>query len=968
MADAPSPTSLETTTMFDLDGNPVQVPVDQVADAHLRGGFAFARGSRVNVIDPNGYVHNVDESEAERVFKAGYRPATSADIQYDRDRAEYDTTPKGLAISTGHGVYKGATLGFGDPLLTTVGGEGVRNAIEKAQQFNPGYNIGGEVVGGLAMAAATSGGSVGGSLAGRALSAPMRGVNALGNLAERGVARAIGTEAASLGGRVAQAGFRWGARGAAEGAVYEAGMAISDAAIKDHELTAERFLTALGDGMLVGGLGGAAIGGVGRVGLEGARGTGRVIGKGVQWTAEQAQDVAKSVEALAEKTWGKAAPGLGERYVQLQSALTGADPATLKKLGIQNLSPEAQQARKLATFGAEQTQADAVRTVRRDLDRLAGATSAMSDEARGAIKIEHVNKIVKRGNEQTTLRAAQGYLDEIKKSVNEMLVQEGAYGQRASLLEARKVINHYETRIAKRIQEGLSDNAQLFADLDHIKQRIGKWAGPGRHIVSADQATHGVMRKHYESLRQILESDGLWGSAGKAQREINEAWTKYLDTKELFEQSFARAGLKDATDDFWTRKMVSDPAKIEGFLKNIGLAKQDLVAETLQQHIKNSNDLSSVIAKNYSVPSDKAHLIKEVSEASKTLSDTLKRTEETVGLINQLKALEAADNSFGSGMGAILGGAIGSAVGLPGALIGGVASIGMNPGRSVRQLAAIEHMVGSVSQKVEGGIGGFISKAKERASAEAKRIAPKVKEAAKKAGEATVEGAKGTGRWSYRGAVFASSKASEARRNEYERQANSVRRAVSDPEAFGRAVYARIGGDDVHPQIAASTIQAANRATSFLATKLPPTSPSKNPLQPRLEAPRVSDAEMSKFLRYAQAVEKPLSVIEDLRDGKVSREGVEALKAVYPKMYQEIQLGIAARVGELNEKLVYSDRIQLGILFDVATDASLDPSFVMNMQSNFSQEEVNGMAALPPGRPLRVANQFATEAERVGNG
>lgn len=968
MADAPP--SIETRTMYDVDGNPIQVPLSQVEDAHLRGGLAFRRGERVNVVDPeSGFVFNVDEAGAEQTFKAGYRPATQADIEHDKLRREYDGTAKGTAIAGTTGVLKGATIGLSDPIITGIGGENVRKAIEASREFNPNLAIGSEIVGGITAAAATGGGSAGGNLATRALTAPMRGVNALGNLAERGVARAIGTEAASLGGRVAQAGFRWGARGAAEGAVYEAGMAVSDAAIKDHELTSERLLTAMGEGMLVGGLGGAAIGGVGRVGLEGARGTGRVIGKGVQWTAEQAQDIAKSVEALAEKTWGKAAPGLGERYVQLQSALTGADPAVLKKLGIQNLSEEAQAARKLATFGAEETQATAVRNVRRDLDRLAGATSAMSDEARGAIKIEHVNKIVKRGNEQTTLRAANEYLDTLKKSVNDMLVQEGAYGQRASLLEARKVLNHYETRIAKRIQDGLHDNAQLFADLDHIKQRIGKWAGPGRHIVSADQATHGVMRKHYESLRQILESEGLWGSAGKAQREINEAWTRYLDSKELFEQSFARAGLKDATDDFWTRKMVSDPQKIESYLKNIGLAKQDLVAETLQAHIRNSNDLSRVIARNYSIPSDKAHLIKEVVEASNTLQTTLKKTEETVGLINQLRALEAADSSMGSGFGSLLGGAIGSAIGIPGALAGGALSVAFHPGRSVRQLAAIEHMTGSIASKVEGGISGFVQKAKERASAEAKRVAPKVREAAEKTAKATVEAGKGAGRWSYRGAVFASSKASEARRNEYERQASSVRRAVSDPEAFGRAVYARIGGDDVHPQIASSTIQAANRATSFLASKLPPLSPSKSPLQPRLEAPRVSDAEMSKFLRYATAVEKPLTVIDDLRDGKVSREGVEALRAVFPKMYQEIQAQVASRVGEMQEKLTYSDRLQLGILFNVATDASLAPDFVAQMQSNYVMNDPEaGMAALPPGRPIRIASEYQTEAERVGNG
>lgn len=935
--------------MVDRSGRVVDVPDDQVQAAYLSGQYAFPKGAKINVTGTDGAVYNIDEGDAEEAFRSGYRPATPDEIRYDLDRQKYDTVAGAIA-ATGEGAARGATVGLSDPLVIgtarLLGGddaaEATRAHLEGVRRFNPTAATLGELGGAAAPLLVSGGGSAavqGAGLAARGaraagtvartVGAPVRGVEALGALAERGVARAIGTEAASAGARVAQAGARWAARGAVEGAAYEAGMAVSEAALGDTELTGEKLLAAMGEGALVGGTFGGAMGVAGRTGLEGARAT------------------AKSIEALAERTWGKAAPGLGEWWVKLQSALTGADPETLRRFGVQRWDEEARKLRHRVVLEADEAQAKAVRDLRRDMDALGRNARAIADEARGGLKIDHVRKIIARGNEDATHTAVQRFLDELEGSVERMLAEKGAYGQRHNLNQARDVIAYYKKKIDNRLLSGQADNAELFADLDHLKQRIGKWAAPGRYVVSADQATHAIMREHYESARKLLETKQLWGLAADAQTEINRGWVHYLDTLERFERAFATVGDKDEAVDFWARKMIADPAKIDAYVKQIGLVRQDLTREVLQAHVDNTIQFARSISKYYDVPKEKLAAFADMQRAAESLRKTLKEAEDTVGLVNQLKALEAADaRGAGAGILGLVGGAFAGPVGMAAGAVGGAL---MQPGRSVRQMAVLESIAGRLTERVEGGIKGFVSKAKVRA-----------------AGDAAVRGATATARGTYRAGIFAASQDAREKRRRYERMARAVRMAASNPEAVSRAVYASLGPSvEVAPRAARATAAAANRAVMFLASKLPPTPPSRNPLQPHLDTPSVSDAEMARFMRYADAVESPAKVLDELEKGTVSREAVEALRVVYPRLYEQIRGEIMARVGEMQEQLAYSDRIQLGILFDVPTDASLAPDFVALMQSSFVSPDTQPQTPPAPGVSVNIARDFATEAERV---
>lgn len=107
---------------------------------------------------------------------------------------------------------------------------------------------------------------------GRAVTAPTRFVSEVGSIVEREVAKLVGTEAESVLGRVAQRTVQLGARGAAEGALYEAGAELGRESKQDSpDFTAQKFLSAMWRGAKFGGPTAGGLGAAGSLIGEGVR-------------------------------------------------------------------------------------------------------------------------------------------------------------------------------------------------------------------------------------------------------------------------------------------------------------------------------------------------------------------------------------------------------------------------------------------------------------------------------------------------------------------------------------------------------------------------------------------------------------------------------------------------------------------------------------------------------------------------
>ncbi len=162
--------------------------------------------------------------------------------------------------------------------------------------------------------------------------------------------------------------------------------------------------------------------------------------------------------------------------------------------------------------------------------------------------------------------------------------------------------------------------------------------------------------------------------------------------------------------------------------------------------------------------------------------------------------------------------------------------------------------------------------------------------------------------------------------------------------------------------------QVAGRAFVFLDSKLPRKTQMVNPFIKKSYP--TSDQEIYKFKKYVQAVQNPMSVLKDLNGGVLSREGIEAVRFVYPTLYSEMQSKVYEGLEKAGGKTTYKQRLQLGILMDLPTDLSLEPSSIQGLQSFYKEAQVSqsgGTISAAAAKQMDLAQSQATEIEKVSN-
>ncbi len=170
------------------------------------------------------------------------------------------------------------------------------------------------------------------------------------------------------------------------------------------------------------------------------------------------------------------------------------------------------------------------------------------------------------------------------------------------------------------------------------------------------------------------------------------------------------------------------------------------------------------------------------------------------------------------------------------------------------------------------------------------------------------------------------------------------------------------------PQTYQQLRQVAGRAFVFLDSKLPRKTQMVNPFIKKSYP--TSDQEIYKFKKYVQAVQNPMSVLKDLNGGVLSREGIEAVRFVYPTLYSEMQSKVYEGLEKAGGKTTYKQRLQLGILMDLPTDLSLEPSSIQGLQSFYKEAQVSqsgGTISAAAAKQMDLAQSQATEIEKVSN-
>jgi hypothetical protein len=175
--------------------------------------------------------------------------------------------------------------------------------------------------------------------------------------------------------------------------------------------------------------------------------------------------------------------------------------------------------------------------------------------------------------------------------------------------------------------------------------------------------------------------------------------------------------------------------------------------------------------------------------------------------------------------------------------------------------------------------------------------------------------------------------------------------AQSNPAGVKATVRAAMR-DVRDPDVINAVYAVAQRKFDYLA-KHAPVAPPQNPLSKSKW--QASPAEIERFARRVRAANDPVSVLDDVATGRVTPEGAETLREVYPQLYSEARVRLIEQAPKLSRSLPHRTIVRLSVLFDAPLVSSLEPDNLAAIQAAGKPSNDNGQGgapmAAPPGAP-----------------
>jgi hypothetical protein len=860
--------------------------------------------------------------------------ATQADVEERELQREFGEGIGTEVLTGAESAADSATLGLYSLGRRALGGEEAARATRERRERSQLADTTGSLVG-LGVSAALTGGT-------GAIARAVPGAAALraGMAAEEAIA---GASALSRVGALTAAGTL-------EGAIFGIGEGVSDAALSEDERDrmAEHLMVDLAsrakEGALWGALGGAG-GGVALEGLRGLAGTARKLAQRIPG-ASQADEaptllegITRQTDELADQSADLARAGAqGEAEAGVDLAVSGSSKARMTAANESTtttsfrLGRPGEERNVLKEFGDAATARNRFDKVHQQaterITKLATENARAADdlmaEANVSLKRHPVKAALTKAPPDSIDAATGSVLETLEKvhaSLTEAARRPEIY-EKAGLRAFERAREELETIAGSlRAPRDLDEVAEMYIGLDRLKRRLGriqKAAGSG---ANGDRAAQEIVRQHYEELRALLELDSVWGSGvSTLQKEVNASWSRYLDYASAYDTDFAvshgRRSSKSARDGFEKIADV-DPAKVGAFLRGAGDVEASLTQRHLIEGARLQADLLDTLGKHYDVSDalkgqakqarkNAAEIAKEVENVTK-IREQAQKWEEMISGLRDVPLV----GTFLSGTVTTSGKAVASAEALT----------------RVATLARIRASAKSGAEALTSSVRSFVRRTSSATKMTA-RVAPGI--VAKRAAN-------------------------------WERLYSSIREYEKDPPAAVRRAYrAQHGLGTAAPLLAAAYAAKTNTAAQFLAERMPRHEPPETMFDrvDETKPPDVTDDELDTFLRYARAVENPLSIVEDLENLTVSPEAVEAIRAVYPALYQQLQVEILEEFSQAEKPPPYEVRLTLGTLFDLTTDPSLEPEFLSMLQ----QSAMSSMPAGPQGEaPLAPSRRSAPD-------
>lgn len=981
-----------------------QIPQDAVQQALSSGQYNLMKGQPFNVLDPDGKLISLPaEQVPEALHTAGYTIPTQAHITDFSNQQKYGEGVGNEIKAFGAGALRGATFGASDVALPAAGIES-REALRERAHRNPISTTTGELAGAAGtMALAPELSPVG---------AVAEGGNAIADMAAPIVRSMANPETSPTVAKILASVSEPAAKtlgSAVEGAAYGLGNQVSETALGDQDLNAENLLHNVGYGALFGGALGGTLGITGKAfskeATEAALKDSIIenaalhpdhpapIGapsslEQISQIVKDARDMGMSTDLPAKNTLLNAEQVLAGdsqfpvHAIQLQS-LESPYMRSFYKTFIEGASEDAQALQAYETLQKK----EGVKLAQKFIDEIAPGEALTEDPVKGGQRV--VDAFIDTyKNEKEQLKPFFKKIDSVSAMTAER-PEELINTLNKSIPEAEQLImrtpDGYEIvpykaslPVAKDTWEAMNDLVGALNEhdvtigairnvRDAMRDRVNFLASP-RSSSQISSLRKGLMDYMQEQVQRALpETEVVEGLNAKGSPEITpsvrEVFRRYAVNEEnrttmekIFGGSISdRASFsKEIKPEDVLNRLLSNTITARAAKELLGPHFDEAVANYLKQQMAKVTDEAKI---GFSSNKFATFLKTKGPELEEALSSHPDQLNKLHAITDKMRILPDSISGNPSGTAKVslmqklqkIGGFL-TPEGLmkvPGEALKAFSAKmeGAQQRSMLDQILAGKKELGSdiqVHQKEQqyGAFAKIERMAQQTANTIKRDLAPMFVPSDK-----TISASKG---------ILAQKLTPEDQQKKFEKVATEIKdrvtnlpKFVDDLQASTQAIHS------FAPGIATALNTTSVRATKFLATKLPAqeaSSPLSEPYKP-------SPAELAKFNRYYNTVERPLGVLKQVQAGTLTTEALETLQVVYPKLYAQMKDAAMSHLGNIKDinTVPYQKKLMLSMFLGQDMTNSLKPANIASAQ--IVSPQVNGGAVNPTQKGLGKINK-----------
>lgn len=801
-------------------------------------------------------------------------------IKEAEDKQKYDR-PIEAALE---GAARGASFGLSDIALTQSGFR-TPEELKKIQEISPTISTGFELGGVIAPSLLSGGAGAIGSAA-RVVSAPVRGVTALGRMAENATAKSLASAAAqSTAKNILSKAAAKGVGSAIEGTFYGLGQVAHESALGETDDIAGSILANVGGTALLSGGIGAALPIVG-FGIKSA----------IKATKPLISEIPEALSGLSKESQEILKDNAKfEKLKSLEQYGDNIDNVIINKSDeLAHMADEASSSAFESSFKAMKDQEAKIGGLKADVDAVPLLKSIDDAIKRGGLDGRRVTpqaeKVyqdlvsIKRSIEDTItdnlgLEAGSIVPNEMKKitpsDALKMWRQYSDSANYASKLAESPYMNQVYKRLASTTDEAISalpDGGEWKAIKTDLKDVIQ--ARKSLKNFGFNEG-FGIDKEKFSRIAAI-NKDQNWIQVKKNLEKLDGKWGTNLADEFSQLRSYKEIYPKDALSRFQTGRAGLIPDLAAGG----GAAVGALIGGPLGAAV------GFGVGRGLGAIAQSPAFMRNLVRGSSIVSDALGS-----------KLIAPVESAISKNM---------------------LMPNGMIPWASakVTALATIERSNNSMNRKIDSGVNAFF----------------------KPSDDEDLEPADSMGAFSKTNFGKTRVVPIEDRQEAYLKRLDEITSIVSNPEMMSGLISKNLEQMAlIAPMISQSLSQQISDSTAYLYNRLPkpvnadPVNPAKSDWKP-------ADAQLSDAERLLQVYDNPMSVLKDLKNKKLTFQQVEDLRNLHPVIYRKI-VEKAQDMATKSKGLTYSDRLYLSKLLGAPLSNDQSAAMFYSLQSNFQNQQ-----------------------------